>query len=59
MTTLLHVSASPRGAHSESLAIADSFLREFRRAHPDVDIDIFDLWDGTLPRSGRPPPPRR
>ncbi|MDT4899221.1 MAG: FMN-dependent NADH-azoreductase [Pseudonocardiales bacterium] len=52
MTTLLHVSASPRGAYSESLAIADSFLREFRRAHPDVDIDIFDLWDGTLPPFG-------
>ena len=49
---LLHISASPRGAASESLAIAQTFLDTFADAHPDVRIDTFDLWDGTLPPFG-------
>jgi FMN-dependent NADH-azoreductase len=52
MTTLLHISSSPRGTQSESLAIAATFLETFRRGHPDVVIDSFDLWDGTLPPFG-------
>jgi FMN-dependent NADH-azoreductase len=49
---LLHISASPRGAASESLAIAATFLDVFADTHPDVEIDRFDLWDGTLPPFG-------
>lgn len=49
---LLHISASPRGAASESIAIADTFLAAFSETHPDVEIDTFDLWDGTLPDFG-------
>lgn len=49
---LLHISASPRGAASESLAIAATFLDVFADTHPDVEIDTFDLWDGTLPPFG-------
>jgi FMN-dependent NADH-azoreductase len=30
MTTLMHISASPRGQRSESLAIAATFLDELR-----------------------------
>lgn len=52
MTTLLHVSASPRGTASESLAIAETFLACYRDRHPDVRVDTFDLWDGTLPQFG-------
>ncbi len=52
MTTLLHVSASPRGAASESLAIAETFLGAYRETHPDVHIETWDLWDGTLPEFG-------
>jgi FMN-dependent NADH-azoreductase len=52
MTTLLHISASPRGAKSESLALADTFLATYREQNPDVSIDTFDLWDGTLPDFG-------
>jgi FMN-dependent NADH-azoreductase len=48
MTNLLHISASPRGEHSESLAIATTFLG----ALPEVEVDTFDLWDGTLPAFG-------
>lgn len=52
MTTLLHISASPRKERSESLSIADSFLDELSRAHPHVRVDTFDLWDGSLPEFG-------
>ena len=52
MTTLLHVSASPRGAASESLALASAFLETYQEAHPDVVIKTLDLWDGSLPQFG-------
>ena len=52
MTRLLHISASPRGEHSDSLAIAGTFLDTIRREHPDIDVDEWDLWDGTLPPFG-------
>ena len=52
MTTLLHVSASPRGAASESLALASTFLATYREAHPGVTVDTLDLWAASLPRFG-------
>lgn len=52
MTLLLHISSSPRGAASESLAIADTFLDSYRGTHPGADVDTFDLWDGSLPEFG-------
>jgi FMN-dependent NADH-azoreductase len=52
MPTLLHISASPRKAESESLAIADTFLSTLRDIRPGVDIQTFDLWDGSLPGFG-------
>ena len=52
MTTLLHISASPRGERSESLALAETFLSAYRETHPDVTISTWDLWDGTLPEFG-------
>jgi len=52
MTTLLHISASPRGAASESRAIAETFLDAYRHTHPDDEIAEWDLWDGTLPEFG-------
>src|SRR3954454_21122204 len=54
MTTLLHISASPRGQRSESLAIAATFLDELRASHPGVTVEHWDLWDGTLPEFGPP-----
>jgi len=48
MSSLLHISASPRGARSESLALGDAFLSTFHDAHPAVDI----LRDGSLPPFG-------
>lgn len=54
MTTLLHVNASPRGQHSDSLKIATIFLDAFREHHPDATIDTLELFDGSLPPFGRP-----
>ena len=54
MTTVLHISASPRGQRSESLAIATTFVDELRASHPDVTVEHWDLWDGTLPAFGPP-----
>jgi FMN-dependent NADH-azoreductase len=52
VTTLLHISASPRGTDSESLALAEAFLDAYREQHPDHVIEHLDLWDGTLPPFG-------
>ena len=52
MTSLLHISSSPRGEASESLALADTLLSAFARLRPDVSIDHWDLWDGSLPSFG-------
>jgi FMN-dependent NADH-azoreductase len=52
MSKLLHVAASPRGTASESLAIADSFLAVVRDAHPEIDVETWNLWDGSLPEFG-------
>ena len=52
MTTLLHISASPRGEASHSLAIARTFTEAFAQASPEASVDHWDLWDGTLPAFG-------
>jgi FMN-dependent NADH-azoreductase len=52
MSRLLHLSASPRGTASESLALADAFLDAYRATHPGDEVDHHDLWDGTLPEFG-------
>src|SRR5215203_350166 len=52
MSRLLHISASPRGARSESLALAATFLDTYRELNPLDVVDLFDLWDGTLPGFG-------
>src|SRR5437764_14758354 len=52
MNRLLHISASPRGAASESRAIAQTFVESYRETHPADVVDTWDLWDGTLPEFG-------
>jgi FMN-dependent NADH-azoreductase len=52
MTTLLHVSASPRGEASESLALARLFLQTYSEIHPEVTVKEWDLWDGSVPEFG-------
>lgn len=52
MTRLLHIAASPRAEFSESLQIAQTFLDAYGTAHPDREIDTWNLWDGSLPDFG-------
>ncbi|MPZ61723.1 MAG: flavodoxin family protein [Propionibacteriales bacterium] len=54
MTTLLHISASPRATASESLALAEVFLETYRDSHPGDTVEHWDLWDGSLPEFGPP-----
>ncbi|AEV83942.1 FMN-dependent NADH-azoreductase [Actinoplanes sp. SE50] len=49
---LLHIAASPRGGKSESLALAATFLTAAAEAHPGLQIEEWNLWDGTLPEFG-------
>ena len=52
MKKLLHISASPRGDLSESIALAGAFLAGLAETRPDIDVQHWDLWDGTLPQFG-------
>jgi len=52
MSKLLHLSASPRGTASESLAISATFVDTFSDVRPDIAVEHWDLWDGTLPPFG-------
>jgi Flavodoxin-like fold len=52
MSKLLYITASPRGDASESIALAETFLAEYRTQHPDLEVDRLDLWDGSLPVYG-------
>ena len=49
MTTLLHISSSPRGGDSESLRIAEVFTAAYEETHPGARVEHWDLWDGSLP----------
>ncbi len=52
MNRLLHLSASPRGAQSESLTLAREFVDQLVGLRPDLRVETWDLWDGTLPGFG-------
>jgi FMN-dependent NADH-azoreductase len=39
MCKLLCVTSSPRGEASESTALAETFLAEYRSQHPDLEVD--------------------
>ncbi len=52
MTTLLHISASPRADASHSIAIASTFVEAFEQASPDASVEHWNLWDGSLPDFG-------
>lgn len=49
MTHVLHVSASPSGEDSRSLAIASAFLDAWRQAHPAHTQETVDVWNLELP----------
>jgi FMN-dependent NADH-azoreductase len=46
---LLYIEASPRKKRASSIAIANVFLDEYRRAHPNDEVKLLDLWKLDLP----------
>ena len=59
MTRLLHISASPRGAASESLAIAEEFLAVVRDVRPESRSTPSTCGTARCPSSAPPPPAPR
>ncbi len=49
MSTTLYIKASPMGGLSYSLAVADAFIDAYRKAHPDDDIKVVDVFKSPLP----------
>lgn len=49
MAKLLYIESSPRKDRSTSIATAKEFLHAYRDAHPDDEIDTWDLWGTSLP----------
>jgi len=49
LSDLLYVVGSPRKEKSESSAIADAYVAEFRDARLNAVVDVLDLWSEGLP----------
>jgi FMN-dependent NADH-azoreductase len=49
MTKLLHIIASPRGANSNSNALAATYVEAAKAKNPDLEIDVLDLFAEDLP----------
>ncbi|MCU1646989.1 MAG: FMN-dependent NADH-azoreductase [Nocardia sp.] len=52
MTTLLHINASARGAHSQSKALAQTFIEGLTARDPELIVDTLDLFEAKLPEFG-------
>ncbi|MFD0206760.1 MULTISPECIES: FMN-dependent NADH-azoreductase [Saccharothrix] len=52
MSQLLHVNASPRGAASQSLAIAGAFLSAYKDRKPETKVDVLSVFEDSLPEFG-------
>jgi FMN-dependent NADH-azoreductase len=46
---LLHIAATPRGHDSNTLRISRAFLERLQEVHPDLEIDVIQLFDQDLP----------
>ena len=50
MTKILVVKAHPlTGAESKSVAVADEFLKQYRKQNPDDTIEVLDLFASYIP----------
>ncbi|WP_327145039.1 FMN-dependent NADH-azoreductase [Nocardia sp. NBC_01327] len=52
MTTLLHINASARGAHSQSRALAQTFIEGLTARDPELIVETLDLFEAELPEFG-------
>jgi FMN-dependent NADH-azoreductase len=46
---LLHIIATPRPEHSNTLRVSETFLDRLRGVRGDVTVDVVDLYDDDLP----------
>ena len=49
MSKVLYIQASPRRGRSHSIAVADAFVDAYRNAHPDDEVDVWNVFDADLP----------
>lgn len=49
MSKLLFIKASPRGADSRSVAVAEAYLARLKAGDPRLVVDTIDLWKENLP----------
>jgi FMN-dependent NADH-azoreductase len=49
MSTILYIKASPRTGRSHSVAVANAFIKSYRRGHPDDKIKTIDIFREKLP----------
>lgn len=54
MMKVLHITASPRGWQSSSIAVAKEFLRAFLQGNPGAGVEEFDLHSADIPEFGTP-----
>lgn len=49
MSKLLYIQASPRGERSKSNSIADAFIKAYKQANPDDNIETLNIFNAKLP----------
>jgi FMN-dependent NADH-azoreductase len=49
MAKLIYIEASPRKKRAASIAVANTFLENYRKAHPQDEVHVIDLWKKDLP----------
>ena len=49
MPTLLYIKASPRTERSHSTQVADAFVTEYQKVHPDDNVLTLDIFGELLP----------
>jgi FMN-dependent NADH-azoreductase len=49
---ILNIATSPRRERSASIAIADSFLFEYKKKVKGLVVDTLDVWTESLPEFG-------
>ena len=49
MARLLYIESSPRKKRSASIETAQTFISEYKRTHPEDEVETLDLWATHLP----------
>lgn len=49
MSKLLYIESSPRKERSKSIRVSHAFLDSYRKANPNDEVAVIDLWEKKLP----------